>query len=96
MAKYAPDDKALTFIPFDDVMKAGSQRMHADVLTDYWWVVHPEKGLVLLSAFGRKHPVANHNEGIARRQMLPFYDEWAEVRQIPLVILPHNYRDYFE
>lgn len=86
---YASNHPDISYIPFDDVLK-GSRHGHADVLRDRWWACHPTRGLII---FRKSSPQCNPNQEIALSLMMRLYP-WAEVRQIPLVLLPHNCKDY--
>lgn len=79
------DDPRLSFIPFDRGAREGDT-----VMLNRWWVVHPEKGLVM---WRNTSPQCNSNEEIARRvgAMYP----WAEIRFIETAYLPHDCRDYY-
>lgn len=78
------NDSRLSFIS----LERGPQNGDA-VVTDCWWAVHPERGLVM---FQRTSPQCNTNEVISRRitEMYP----WAEVRFIEVAYVPHNCNDY--
>jgi len=54
----------------------------AEVLTDRWWIVHPEKGLPLFRGWS---PQCNSSERVARTiaEMYP----WAEVRFLPVAYI---------
>jgi ligand-binding SRPBCC domain-containing protein len=59
----------------------------ATVLTDRWWVVHPEKGLPI---FKGTSPQCNSNERITR--MIAKSYPWAEVRFLPVAYYVRNDR----
>lgn len=95
MSFAGPDDTRLVFLPFDQV-HAG--KGHCDVIRDCWWVVDPERGLLFYQRnrsgkLRSASPQCNRNESIARSIQRRLYP-WAEVRQVPLVMLPINVSDY--
>ncbi len=81
------DDKNLSYIPLDRV--TATQGL-VQALHDRWWSVHPERGVVIYRRFS---PQCNMNEAISRKLTEKMYP-WADVRQIPLVLVPINPRDY--
>lgn len=54
----------------------------AEVVTNRWWITHPEKGLPV---FRQHSPQCNSSEAIARRiaEMYP----WAEVKFLPVAYI---------
>ncbi len=83
----SPDDPHLTYLPLSDVTTYPGR--HARLYRNAWWVVHPERGVVLfsLNPFSDVFsPQCNDNETIARSLQEKLYP-WAEVKQIELVIL---------
>lgn len=80
MAVMDPDDERLSYIPLD---RATRTKGIVYAVHDAWWSVHPERGLVMY----RNHsPQYNHSESISRDFTTRLYP-WAEVRQIPLVLV---------
>lgn len=77
------DHPNLRFMPLDDVTKASGA---VDIVRDAWWAVHPERGLV----FWRYSPQCNGVESIAR-SVIPTLYPWANIRQIPLVMIPEDF-----
>jgi hypothetical protein len=87
-----PDDKRIAYIPFDDVAKA---RSLVEALHNHWWSVHPERGLIMWRPDRRSagSPQCNQDEIIARKIGENMYP-WAEIRQIPLVLIPRRPEEY--
>ncbi len=83
-----PNDPRLQFIPLDQVEKTSG---NFEVYVNAWWMVHPEKGIAF---FGRTEktrlsecaPQCNRDENLTRWLAEQLYP-WAEVKQIPLVML---------
>jgi hypothetical protein len=86
------DDERISYIPFDDVTKA---RGLVEAWRDAWWSVHPERGLIMWRPNRRSagFPQCNQNEIIARKIGDKMYP-WAEIRQIPLVLIPRGPDEY--
>jgi hypothetical protein len=96
MKTLEPDDPRLVYLPETDVLKARGTVM---AYHDYWWMTHPEKGLVFYKHNTRDHSLrgahiqANNNKEIAEglgKRMYP----WSVVKQFPLVLVPINPNDY--
>lgn len=65
------------------------------VIRDNWWLVHPEKGLLFFWSQGTKglgSPRCNRSESIVRR--VGTTCEGAEIRFLPLAIVPIDLSDY--
>jgi hypothetical protein len=74
------NDKALTFRHMADVMDApNGLLLH---WKDYWWIHHPEKGLVFLQRRGLAHVEAHVVQGWIKGR----YD-WAELKFMPDVFV---------
>lgn len=87
-----PDDKRLRFVPIEEATVPPVGLI--EHIKDYWWVVHPEKGVVFWRPNPRVEvPQGNFNkvvtEGIIKR-MYP----WAECRLIPSVFRSIDPKDY--
>ena len=80
------NDLRLEFIPLEEVIRP--KHGHLDCLLDYWWSVHPEKGVILFHSEPKKNgrwrysgtPQANRNEALAHDLARRLYP-WAEVKQ---------------
>lgn len=60
---------------------------------DYWWVVHPEKGLAFYwRGFGNGSGQCNQNEAIVRKLAQSY--PWATVKFIPSAFFTIDPRDY--
>jgi len=88
----------IIYMPFDDVLKANGTVI---VYRDDWWTVHPEKGLVFWCSNKRRRdltnasPQCNPIEATARHLQQRLWPDH-ETRQIPLVLVPINVRDYHD
>ncbi|UXN70929.1 hypothetical protein N8A98_07000 [Devosia neptuniae] len=95
---YEQDDPRLVYLPETNVMDV---KGHCDVIRNRWWVVHPERGLIFWQPETRRRkgqltgaaPQCNSDETITRRVIAKLYP-WAEVKQVPLVLLPISMSDY--
>ena len=87
MTPVSMDDKRLSYIPLEKSDTASGICM---VYRNYWWSVHPERGLIM---FKEHSPQCNPSEGVAHRIQMRLYP-WAECRLIPLVILSVYPDDY--
>ena len=87
------DEKQLKFIPEAEAVVPPPPDLIKHV-KDCWWIVHPEKGLVVWLGPGRRHfsPQCNRNKEIAER-MMPMYP-WAEVKFFPSVFYKIDPNDY--
>lgn len=83
-----PDDKDLTYIPFEKASAPGGGFYFHYV--NRWWSVHPDRGLML---FYGDSAQCNSNEATARRLQQQLYP-WAEVRFIPSAFVPIDPRDF--
>jgi len=79
------NDPTLRFVPLIDAMRAPAEDGTFDCYVNRWWVVHPQRGLVLYRGHS---PQCNAHESIARR-IAPIYP-WAEVQFIQVAYLPHE------
>ena len=80
--------KQIKFVPIDKASAPKSGMF--EVYKDYWWVVTPDEEIM----FYREHsPQCNRDEAIAKRVHEKLYPGY-EVRQLPLVFVPINPRDY--
>ncbi len=77
-------DPRLSFVPLDREPQDGDV-----VVANRWWVVHPERGLVI---FQRTSYQCNDNEQIARRvgSIYP----WATIQFVEIAHVPHNCHDF--
>jgi hypothetical protein len=84
---FAADDPRLIFKPEAEINRPilGPAGAWAERFVDHWWIVHPEKGLAFWGTITLT-PQANANEAVTRRLAKQYYP-WAEVRQIPLVVI---------
>lgn len=81
---FEPTDPRLSFLSLD---AATSPRTGThDVYRDYWFIVHPERGIVVFRGFAVQ---CNANRAIVDSLAASLYP-WAEVRQIALVCRPHR------
>jgi hypothetical protein len=89
-----PDDKKLNFI---DIEKATTARDGYLVITNRFWSVCPDRGVIFFkpkptgSSYGA--PQCNSDERLAedtRKRLYP----WAETKFIPAVFVPHNCNDF--
>jgi hypothetical protein len=97
-ARYTEDD--YVFLPVDQATTPPDGIiMH---YRDYWWAVHPEKGLAFFNPRNRRGqrthgrygaPQANPHETISRR-VSGYHPFPHEVRKIPSVFVPVNIGDY--
>ncbi len=93
-----PDDPRMVYLPEADVLKASG---HCGVMRDRWFCVHPERGLIFWQPDTRKRkgsltgasPQCNSNESISQSIQAKLYP-WAEVKFIPMVIVPIDVGDY--
>lgn len=93
------NDLRLQFIPLDVAQKP--TRGFLNCIVDYWWCVHPEKGLIIFHHQPQRNgrwreegsPQANSNESLSRDLGKRLYP-WAEVQQVPFVFLKHDCKDY--
>lgn len=74
------------FLPEDQVE---STAHHVYQYINYFWVVHPEKGLAFYGK-GYTKPQCNRDQRISD-MLCPV---WGVVKQIPRVIVPLNVNDY--
>ena len=94
----SPDDPRFVYLAESKAVDASG---HCDVIRDAWFCVHPEKGLMFWQDNLRRRkgsltgarPQCNRNEALARDLCARMYP-WAEVKQIPLVIVPIDVSDY--
>lgn len=67
-------------------------------MTDRWWIIHPERGLVFYKGpfrYGFGSPQCNHSEAIAQKIADSVtYDFPHEVCKLDLVWIPVNPRDF--
>jgi hypothetical protein len=92
---FDPDDPRLVYLPLD---KLDTRSGLVDVIRDRWWACHPERGLLLYNNHRRGQlagasPQCNGDERISRMLNEKQYP-WAEIRFVPLVLLPINPNDY--
>ncbi|QWY83787.1 hypothetical protein [Rhizobium phage RHph_X3_15] len=90
------DDPKLVFISLDQADKATGL---CNVIRDYHCLVHPEKGIVLYQIEPKRKGQLigarlQGNKDIRVTEMLHKHYPWAEIKQIPLVIVPINPSDY--
>ena len=83
------DEKDLEFIPFANAEQELDNGFY-HCLRDRWWIVHPEKGLVLYRGHS---PQCNSIEDITRRLRASF-PPWAEVRFVPCALIEIDPSDY--
>lgn len=95
------DDARLEYIPLEEATKP--RHGFLQCLIDYWWTVHPERGLIVFHSEPKRNgrwrysgtPQANRNEALSHDLSKRLYP-WAEVRQLPVVFLKHDCKDYME
>jgi hypothetical protein len=75
------NDQHLKFV---DIETATTPR-DGQVYVDYWWSVHPDRGLIFYDGT----PQANPDRRITD-MLQPRYYPWAEVRQVPVVYVGHD------
>lgn len=80
--------KNLTFVPLDKATTPTTGMFQ--VYVDWWWCVTPEEQLMF---YHEDAPQCNRQEKLARRLHDRLYPGY-EVRQIPVVYVPINPRDY--
>lgn len=87
------DDPRMSFIQFDKV--ADPDGLYVEVFRDRWWVVDPERGVALWRERGMTSlsPQCNASEAITRSLVECLYP-WADVRQVPMVLVPIDVRNY--
>lgn len=85
VAENAVDDPRLSFVPFDRGPQNGDI-----VVAGQWWIVHPERGLVL---FSKTSYQCNSQEGLARRLAERLYP-WSDVRFVETAFIPHDCHDW--
>lgn len=79
----------LVFIPLEGLTtpKTGKQ-----VMVDYWWVVHPEKGAAFHQRGRYKSPQCNQDKTVTDYLFEKMYaDQGMEVRLIPMAFLDIEY-----
>ena len=93
MAVIAEDDSRLKFVPLD--VAAVPPSGFIEHRKDWWWCVHPAKGLVIWSEpkIGIEAMQGNSNRSVADHFKATMYP-WAEVQQIPSVFKRIDPRDY--
>jgi hypothetical protein len=91
-----PDDPRLIYMPEADVLKANGPVF---AYHDYWWSVHPEKGLIFYTTntkrpdIARSHPQCNSNGALTSDLLKRLYP-WAVAKHYPLVLVPIKAGDY--
>jgi hypothetical protein len=88
---YAEDDPRLKFVPLVEATKPPPDLIRH--LENFWWIVHPTKGVVYFIGAG-KHmsPQANRSQEICTRFLADY--PWAQVLHIPSVFHRINPQDY--
>jgi len=90
----AEDDPRLVFIALDKATTLHSG-LH-ELYINYWWSVHPTKGIILWKPRGHKglgSAQCNTNKALSESLTARLYP-WAECKQIPLVALRAEANDY--
>lgn len=70
-----------------------------NVMRDYWWVVHPERGLAFWqrdtkqSGLRGASPWGNKNKAITEK-IRDMHFPWASVQEVPLVLVSINPKDF--
>jgi len=80
-------DARLSFVPIEKATKPQSG-MHM-IYCDYWWIVHPKKGLIF---YGKHAPQCNFSKEAIEGVRLRLYP-WAEVKMVPVVFVKVNQFD---
>ncbi len=83
-----PDDKRLSYVPLD-VLRQPPEGRYIQHFASCWWVVHPERGVLLWHHPGSGHgvPQCNRDGVLARRIQEKLYP-WADLIQIEHAYLP--------
>jgi len=74
-------DPRFSFVPICAATEPRSGRAYAD----YWWAVHPTRGLIVCDYA----PQCNADRRVGEHVAAGLYP-WAEIRQIPLVFTPRD------
>jgi len=80
--------KNIKFVPIAEASKPKNGMFQLYV--DYWWCVTPDEEIML---YRRTSPQCNHNEDCARRVNEKLYPGY-EIRQLPVIFVPIDPRDY--
>ncbi len=84
------NDPRFVYLPLDQADKATGS---CNVYKDYWCLVHPEKGILFWQTSKRYKgsvtgaSIQGNRDRTITDYLAPRYP-WAEVKQIPLIIIP--------
>jgi len=84
------------WLPWDEAER-GPDRGFCMVVSNNWWITHPEKGLLFFWSRGTKglgSPQCNPNESLSRRLGDMSNTPGSEIRFVKRVFVPIHIRDY--
>lgn len=86
---FIEDNEHLVFVSEESLDLAVPGQLTAIVMQ--WWAVHPQRGLILWRRPRQDlfYPQTNVHQDVAEKLTKDLYP-WAEVKQIPLVLLRHS------
>ena len=89
---FPEDHPYLLFVPFEQATKKPPTILNGGgykVFKDYWWIVHPTKGLVVgvREQDGVRVPQCNTQEQITKFMTGELMGDWAEARYIPIAYI---------
>lgn len=83
---YSADDPHFVYIPLDQIVTEPDGL--CQVVRNAYWAVHPERGLVFWKRSTASDLIPQYNSDKRVSDMIvPSQYPWAEVRQIPIVVL---------
>lgn len=83
----------LEYVTFDEA----TTPRDGEVLTDRWWIVHPERGIAFYRMWPKdryRSPQCNHDERISRQLCEQLYPDH-EIRLIPAVFIGHRPQEHY-